>query len=65
MVHRVECRLHDQGESEAAERFEIDLHWYPMHGVDEQERARRYKRLRRALDAFHESLGGNHGGHED
>jgi hypothetical protein len=64
MVHRESCRLHDDGESESAERFEIDLHWFPAHGMPLQERAQRYKQLRRALDRFHESLGG-HAEHED
>lgn len=59
MVHRVECELTDAGELPAGEdeRFHIHLVWNPVHGISLEERAHRYKQLRRKLDRFHERLG--------
>jgi hypothetical protein len=59
VVHRVECELTDAGELPAGEdeSFHVHLTWNPTHGLTLEQRAQRYKELRRKLDRFHERLG--------
>lgn len=59
MVHRVECELTDAGELQVGEdeSFHIHLIWKPVHGITLEDRAKRYKQLKRKLDRFHERLG--------
>jgi hypothetical protein len=57
MAHRIECELTDAGESTEGESFHVHLTWKPAHDLTLEQRAQRYKQLRRKLDRFHNNLG--------